>query len=61
MKGKGLLLLADKPEEEDESEAPDMKKTAMKTFIAAVKSGDVDAACKAMDAYSGGGDYEDEE
>ena len=58
MKGKGkgaLLLLADDDESEDSessgSEEPsDLKKTAIKTFMSAVKADDVDAATKAFKA-----------
>ena len=49
--GKGLLILAGKPGEDEEEDGPsDMKKTAIKTLFAAMKSGDVDAGAKAFKA-----------
>jgi hypothetical protein len=52
-KGKGALLLLEDDSEgdmPDEKPASDLKKTAIKTFMSAVKSNDVDAATKAFKA-----------
>lgn len=51
-KGKGMLLLADEGDSENETEGSgDISKTAVKTLFAAMKAGDVDAGAKALKAF----------